>query len=41
MADVKKYQLSIQQNHAKTPESVRYANKNALQVYMDLGFKRE
>ena len=41
MATAKKYQLSIQQDHAKTQEPERYANRNALQVYMDSGLKKE
>ena len=39
MVVVKKFQVSIQQDHAKTEEPVRYAKRNTLQVYMDLHLK--
>ena len=39
MVVMKKFQLSIQQDHAKTEEPVRCANRNTLQVYMDLHLK--
>ena len=39
MVVVKKFQVSIQQDHAKTEELVRYAKRNTLQVYMDLHLK--
>ena len=39
MVVMKKFQLSIQQDHAKTEEPVRYANRNTLQVCMDLHLK--
>ena len=40
MTAMKEFQLSIEQDHAKTQEPVRYAKKNTLQVYMDLCLKR-
>ena len=39
MAVMKKFKLSIQQDHAKTEEPARYAKRNNLQVYMDLHLK--
>ena len=39
MVVVKKCQVSIQQDHEKTEELVRYAERNTLQVYMDLHLK--
>ena len=39
MVVVKKCQVSIQQDHEKTEELVRYAKRNTLQVYMDLHLK--
>ena len=39
MVVLKKFQLSIQQDHAKTEEPVRYAKRNILQVYMNLHLK--
>ena len=39
MVVVKKFQVSIQQDHAKTEKLVRYAKRNTLQVYMDLHLK--
>ena len=35
MIVMKKFKPSIQQDHAKTEEPVRYAKRNTLQVYMD------
>ena len=32
---MKKIQLSIQQDHAKTEEPVRYVKRNTLEIYMD------
>ena len=40
MAAMRKFQLNIQQVHAKAEEPVRYAKRNTLQVYMDLYLKR-
>ena len=40
MVAMKKFQLSIQQDHAKTEEPARYAKRNTPQVYMDLNLKR-
>ena len=40
MAAIRKFQLNIQQVHAKAEEPVRYAKRNTLQVYMDLYLKR-
>ena len=39
MVVLKKFQLSIQQDHAKAEEPVRYAKRNILQVYMNLHLK--
>ena len=39
MAAMKKFQLSVQQDHAKAEEPVRYANSNTLQVYTYLCLK--
>ena len=39
MVFMKKFQPSIQQDHAKTEEPVRYAKRNTLQVYMDSHLK--
>ena len=39
MVVMKKFQLNIQQVHAKTEEPVRYAKRNTLQVYMDSHLK--
>ena len=39
MAAMKKFQLTLQQDHAKTEEPVRYANSNTLQVYTYLCLK--
>ena len=41
MAAMRKFQLNIQQVHAKAEEPVRYAKRNTLQVYMDLYLKRK
>ena len=32
---MKKIQFSIQQDHAKTKEPVRYVKRNTLEIYMD------
>ena len=40
MAAMKKFQLNILQDQAKTEEPVRFAKRITLQVYMDLCLKR-